>query len=207
MATQPSPSVSPIDVTFDGNPLDLKRVLAAISFQILLHPSEFAADQTKSLYLCAHFRGHALDWASGVISRNLVYLDNYQQFCARLETAFGYDAAQAIAIAQTQLGAMRQTGDIVEFLVEFDDTCSRAGVNSDTSKITLLMPKLNTYYRDGICRSGDLHSNYSTVRTQLCNIASRTVSASVPNEKKRKKAHCGTCGRKGHTAAQCVAKN
>lgn len=200
-------TVKTTDVFFDGNVIDLDRVFAAVAIQVLLDPSAFAQDETKSAYLLSHFRGPALDWAARTIDKHQAWLANYPSFCSRVRTQFGYDEAQAVAVAQTQLAALQQKGDLVEFLAEYDDVTSRAGINSDTSKIAFLLPKLKKRYQDAIVLSGDLITNFSSLRLALCNINAREATSSVPLETKRNRARCKKCGKRGHTASQCVTTN
>lgn len=198
---------SAMDVTFDGNPLDLDRVINSCVIAHLLHPSSFADSTTKSVYLLQHFRGPALDWAGSILSKGQGPLTNYDSFVNRVRLQFGYDAVQVQAIAQTRMGVMRQSGDLLEFILEFDDVCSRAGLGSDTSKITLLLPKLQPRIRDMLFSGGDTLVSYSTVRSQLLNIYSRLDLQKTETEGKRKKAKCKVCGKTGHTGAQCRSAN
>jgi hypothetical protein len=200
----PSPSS---DIVFDGNVLDLDRVMASCAIAFSLHPSSFPSDSPKSAFLLAHFRGPALDWAARIIEKKPDSLVNYASFLNIVRSNFGYDAVQVQAIAQTQLGQMQQKGDVLEFLMEYDDACARAGAVSDITKVTMLLPKLNTFYRNAVVCSGDTISNYSTLRTQLLNIHSRMPAQGIPTETKRAKARCKKCGKRGHTATQCKSTN
>jgi hypothetical protein len=197
----------PGDLIFDGSPVDLERVLAYIRLQALLYPLALSTDSRKSAYLLSHFRGPAIDWAATYIQSRAAAADTHDQLVNRVKTAFGYDSAQQQAIAQTRLGAIHHQGDLMEFLVEFDNLCNVSGINADTSKITLLLPKLKATYREAITRSGELITNYSTMRNNLGNIYARESDMKNSAEKQRKKKTCGKCGKRGHTASQCEAKN
>lgn len=195
------------DVIFDGNVLDLDRVYAACALQFLLNSSSFATDSQKSAYLLSHFRGPALDWAARLIDKKPDALNAYASLCTSVRSHFGYDSVQVQAIAQTQLATLRQTGNLLDFLVQFDDTCARAGIGADPSKITLVLPKLTPFYRNAVVCNGDTISTYSTLRSQLVNVHSRASEVSPDNEKQRGKARCKKCGRRGHTGTQCKATN
>jgi hypothetical protein len=200
----PRPST---DIIFDGNVLDLDRVFASCALQFILYSSQFGDDSLKSAFLLAHFRGPALDWAARVLERKPEALQNYLSFSNVVKNQFGYDSVQVQAIAQTQLAALHQKGNLLDFLIEFEDTCSRAGIAADTSKITFLLPKLNSYYRNALVVGGEPLTNYSSLRSHLINVHSRTTEVKATPEDQRSKARCKKCGKRGHTGTQCKAAN
>lgn len=164
------------DVHFDGNPVDLDRVFAACALQFLLEPSSFRdsegneLESVKTAYLLAKFRGPALDWAARRVDQDgALTSQSYADTCTAVKAYFGYDSTQAEAIARATLGQLTLQGDLLEFLVEFDGLCAKAGLASDTSKITLLIPKLKGRYRSVITDSGQLPTRYYTVRQMLTN--------------------------------------
>lgn len=197
----------PSDLSFDGNVLDLDRVLASAVIAFTLHPNSFPDDSLKSAYLLSHFRGSALDWAARLIDRRPESLSGYATLVNSIKLHFGYDAVQVQAIAQTQLGMLQQKGDMLEFLLEYDDCCARAGITSDASKIAMVFSKLNTYYRESLISGGDTFTNYSTIRSRLINVHSRRLTQAAMPDKQRKRAKCSKCGKPGHTGTQCLSKN
>lgn len=203
------PNVS--DVQFDGSVLDLERVLAAVNLQFLLYPIAFGSDSTKVAFLLAHFRGPALDWAGRLLSDerpgNVARLQDYEATVSHVKASFGYEASQQQAIAQTRLAALHQSGDLLEFLTEFEGLTLMAGCASDASRMTQLLPKLNKRYRDALVLAGDTLSTYSTVRNRLFHMYSRDAVQEKSAEGQRSKSRCKKCGKRGHTATQCVAKN
>lgn len=199
------------DVNFDGSILDLDRVLAFVSLQYLLYPDAFVDDSVKVAYLLSHFRGPALDWAGrqlqGTRPAEVARLSNYTQMLSHVRSEFGYEVSQVQAIAQTRMAALKQTGDLLEFLQEFEQVAALAGLWADVTRLTLLIPKLSKRYHDAITMSGESLTTYSTVRNQLVNIYSRSGVQEKSVEGQRAKARCNKCGKRGHTASQCVTKN
>jgi hypothetical protein len=208
---KPSRAPSCGDIHFDGNILDLDRVLAFVHIQHMLYPSAFQAGSTKVAYLLGHFRGPALDWAGRQIVDTrpaaVARLSNYEQMCNHVRFTFGYEAAQVVAISQTRLDKIHQTGDLLEFLTEFEGLCSTIGLHSDATRITILLPKLQKEYRESLISGGDLLDTYSSLRHRLINIYSRSGLQKKGAESQRAASRCNKCGKRGHTASQCVAKN
>ena len=202
--TLPAPST---DVQFDGNPIDLDRVLAHVSLRFLLNANAFSTESQKSAYLLAHFRGAALDWVGQLLAGNASYLDDYNGLLSVVKSSFYHNRDQIQASAQTEIAALRQTGDLLEFLTKFDYLAARAGLNSDCSKITLLLPKLNKTYQDAVTKNGQNYMVYGIMRTALLNVYSRDVQAKVDPDKRREKSRCKKCGKRGHTGTQCKATN
>jgi len=205
----PRPPRASDSLSFDGSVLDLERVLAHVQLQFLLYPDAFEEGSTKSAYLYAHFRGAALDWVASQLGteRGMNNMQSYDTALRSVKSAFGYDDVQVQAIAQTRLGVLKQSGDLLEFLLEFDSLTARARTTADATRLTLLLPKLNKFYHDALVTNGDTLSNYSTVRSQLLNIYSRAQLQEKAPDTLRAAARCKKCGKRGHTAIQCVAKN
>lgn len=204
-----SPPKASDSLSFDGMVLDLDRVLAHVSLQFLLYPEAFAEDKTKVAFFYAHFRGAALDWAAMEMSsaKGRTRMENWDQSLNAVKNTFGYDSVQVQAISQTRLNVLEQKGDLLEFLLEFDALTAKSGLHSDVAKMTLLVPKLSKKFRDGLTMSGDTLSSYSVVRGQLLNMYSRSEVQEKSADSQRSAARCKKCGKRGHTASQCVAKN
>lgn len=196
-------------VLFDGNPVDLERVLAHVQLQFMLNPTAYAAETEKSAYLASHFRGAALDWAARALTTttNPNIFANYDGFVNTVKRAFFLDADHIAAQAQTELAALRQDGDMLEFLQRFDHLCDRAGCRSDVTKLTLLFPKLSKRYHDMLISGGAAFVHYSVARTCLVNIVDREEPMKRDADTRRRKARCKICGKRGHTGTQCTSKN
>lgn len=199
------------DVQFDGNVLDLDRVLAYVNMQFILFPDSFSDPRKKVAYLLSHFRGAALDWAAGILASptaaQQARLANYDAMLLHVRSEFGYESAQVCAIAQTRLNALKQGADLLEFLQEFEMLCRQIGLHSDATRITILLPKLSKGYHDSLISGGDTLDTYSTVRHRLINIHSRDRRQETSTEGQRRAGRCKKCGKRGHSATQCVTKN
>jgi hypothetical protein len=196
-----------VDLTFDGNPVDLERILGMVALQFALHAGAFTQETTKTAYLVSHFRGAALDWGTRLVIKNDNRLQSYDKFTTSLKDHFGYDYAQLTSLHRTQLTKLTQTGDLMEFLTEFDNLSERVGLRADPTKITLVLPKLKKEYYDAIADGGDTIENYSTLRLRLLNIYAMKTGQPPSDEAKRKKSRCGKCGKRGHSATQCKSTN
>jgi hypothetical protein len=203
-------STPKVELAFDGNPVDLQRLLAHVSVSFLADQSKFGTEQAKSGFLAKHFRGPALDWLAVNLRDNASLLDNFDAFKSAVQGAFGLDSVRTGVEARTRMDALRQSpgGDLLLFLSEFEGLCATLGLASDASRCTLLMPKLEPYYQSSLRTSGQLCSSYSSIKAMLGNMyALRKDPGVAHQDKARRKAKCGKCGRKGHTSTECRSGN
>jgi hypothetical protein len=203
----PSPSS---EITFDGNPVELDRLFAHCALQRLLYPLAFTETKTLIGYLLAHFRGPALDWVVKELANDTIakWTNDYEAYCNRIKSQFGYSLNQAYIIARTRVMALKQTGGMREFILEFDDLTAQAGLTSDIVRTTLAFPKLKKFYQDAwTCDPTKLNATWNSVRTFLLDVASRHEDHGRTEEEARKKSKCGKCGKNGHTSAQCRSSN
>ena len=201
------------DVVFDGNPVDLDRVLGYVNTQQVLYPDAFGDnDAVKSCYLALHFRGDALDWHSALISsaNTAGYLHDYEGYISQLKVQFGYSLELNVAGASTELMALRQTGDykdLREFLNHFRTLCQRTGIASDVSRLAILYPKLDPYYHGAIVTNGRCYTRFQDAANFLLGVYSHTPANGKDVSVQRSKARCKVCGKRGHTGSQCKSKN
>lgn len=203
----PSPSS---DVFFDGNPLDLDRLFAHCAIQHLLYPEAFAQTKTLISYLLAHFRGPALDWVAKQLTANVIqnWSDDYAAYCRTVKAQFGHSDTQGMVIARTRMHALKHSGGMREFLLAFEDLANQAGLVSDVTRTTLLVPKLKPYYANAIaCNDDMLNPTYHTMRKYLLDVAARHEDGVQTEDTARKKSKCGKCGKTGHSAIQCRSLN
>ncbi len=201
----PRPSDS---IAFDGNLIDLDRVLGYVAFQFILFPRAFVSDQVKSAYLLSHFRGPPQDWATGILARNAAYLNNYSTLVGTVQDKFGLGAEQRIAAAQTRLTALKiGEKSLPEGLAEFEALTDEIGCRSDVARLSIIWPKLPKYYYESMVSGGDTISTWSVLRNRLMNVYARQPEQALDPESKRKKSRCKKCGKRGHTAVQCEAAN
>lgn len=208
--TLPRPSE---DVIFDGNLIDLDRVLGFVDTQHIVYAEAFADnDVAKSGYLAMHLRGTALDWHAALVqtAQGAARMTDYAAYLNALKAQFSYDPATIQAGAQTELMSLRQAGmfkELPEFLNQLDTLTARSGMISDTTKLTLLYDKLDKYYSEALITKGSGFVRYRDARAWLLSVYARTPQNGVKAEDKRSKARCKKCGKRGHTGTECRSKN
>lgn len=197
------------DMYFDGNPADWRRLLAHARVRFIVYAQSFDTDDKRSAFIAAHFRGDALDWLASMMESRTNLLSDFDGFINIVNGTFGLDPGREQAAARIRLDELRQKGgDLLLFLSEFETLCRVVGTTSDASKLALIGGKLDAYYRDSLARSGTMYNSWQTYRGGLLSLyAYRSTGAAEAPSKKRKKATCGKCGKKGHSAGECRSTN
>ena len=85
----------------------------------------------------------------------------------------------------------------------------RAGIlpGDNVTKALLLRPKLAPYLQDAIATSTLPLTTWVELKGACLNVYSRRPATTAPGESKRRRAKCGKCGKRGHTAGQCRSGN
>lgn len=196
------------DMSFDGNPADLKRLITHVRIRVIGNDAALNTDARRSAFVASHFRGAALDWLGAQLETDPDALDDFDAFIKAVSAAFGYSGNAAIAVARQELETLKQSEDLLLFLTRFEALTATIGLVSDTTRVTLVMPKLSPYYAEAIRKNGTIFTRWSTLRATLINLdAMRVESGKKDPEKKRRRAKCGKCGKRGHTAAECRSGN
>jgi len=196
------------DLYFDGQPADWTRLLAHVRIRFATHEQSFDTDSKRSGFLCSHFRGAALDWVAVYLAANTNALADFDGLVEAIQLTFGLDNSRERQMAIARLHGLRQSGDLLLFLAEFESLCITAGINADISKLALVQGKLEPYFANALATSCITYATWRALRTALVSVyASRPKVAGEPAAKKRKRATCGKCGKKGHTAGQCRSTN
>lgn len=160
------------EVVFTGKPTEIDQLAADAQFQFILNAADYSTEPEKIAYFLSKCRGPALTWGARYLDLNPgLTAEPYSAFLAVVKSSFGYDNAQAGAIARAQLSSMRQLGTVIEFIADFDDACGRADINADSSKITMLLAKLKPRYSQIIAESGEIPASYPRLRKKLLNIS------------------------------------
>lgn len=195
------------EVLFDGNPADLERLVTYVAVAVLAEPPRFPSERAKAMYLAKSFRGPALDWLASILSSRVTLLDDYEQFVKELRGVFGLGDVERAQVARTRLESLRQQGDLLLFLAEFEGLCREAGMVSDASRLQLILPKLEPYYANAIRTAVLRIATWYDMRRHLTTLYSFRQSSGAPREQVRRRAKCGKCGKRGHTANQCRSEN
>jgi hypothetical protein len=205
------------ELHFDGSAVDLDRIMAHCSVSFLLEPQKFPTDQTKSAFLAKHFRGGALDWLAVQLREHVddspdSPLANFPRFVANVKASFGLDGSAAINALELRLASITQgQNDLLAFLAEAEGLLTRLGINSDASRLTIMLGKLAPVYREALARSTVSIGTYAGMTKALKAMYALGVGPQAlvraDGPSRRRRGRCGKCGKRGHTATECQAKN
>lgn len=200
-------------VTFDGsNWEDLTRLVTLARLDFLVSPDDYDGEPARCAHLCSKFRGAALDWVGSVHSANPAVFDNYDQFVEAARNQFGISDQGLSAQRRGQLEGLKWQHDLPIFFAEFDRLTHLLGLDGDAVKIALVRSKLPQHVQKLLAEQALDFANYDTMRERLLTMWSldpsrRIAESSGSSTGTKKKPRCGRCGRKGHTASDCRAKN
>lgn len=212
-------SESPSRITFDGsNWQDLTRLLTVTQMKFLQSANtdddEFASDEAKCAYLVSQFTGPALDWAGASYTANNAVFNQYTIFVQGVKDAFGISDQGLEAQRRGELEGLKWHHDLPVFFAEFDRITHQLNLTGNETKIALLRAKLPFNVTKLLAEQALNFHDYSTMRERLLTMWSLDPSASAVGgtghhapQSSKKRPRCGRCGRKGHTASECRAKN
>lgn len=191
---------------FDGsNWEDLDRMIGLAKFQFL-QDSEYDDDAPKRCaYLAGRFQGPALDWAVQLQSSNPAIFENFDGFIVAVKEAFGIEQNNIGALRRKALDELRWSDSTPVFFAEFDRLTFSLGITGHQTKIAMVQAKLPVSLKAELARQALDFANYDTMRERL-----NTMWALDPHRSSgsaAKKPRCGSCGKRGHLAADCKAKN
>lgn len=197
------------DLYFDGNPVDLKRLLTHLRIRILGNDQALNTETKRVSFAASHFRGSALDWLGTYLETHADAFDDYDVFVNNVNTTFGVSGPAQTAILRAELEALKQKdGETLLFLSQFESLTTQLGMTSDTTRVAVVLPKLSLYFADAIRKAGTIYTRWSTLRAMLVNLDAMRVAAGPKDpESKRRRARCGKCGKRGHTALECRSGN
>jgi hypothetical protein len=194
------------EIYFDGsNWEDLIRLEAIARFQFLQDSDYNDNAPGRCAYLSSRFRGDALDWVATRYSLEPSIFENFPLFVAGVKEAFGIQNTNLVALRRTDLENLKWDADAPTFFANFDRLTMQLGMVAHETRITLLGPKLPHSVRKKLAEQALNFANYDTMRERIL-----TMWALDPDREpvaKPKKPRCGKCGKKGHVAAECKAKN
>lgn len=212
MATNP-------DITFNGSQWqDLVRLVTRCEMEFLQYAhmadddNNYSTEEAKCAYLVSHFRGPALDWAGLVHGTNAEVFNNFNNFVEGVKQQFGISDEGLAAQRRGELeGLTWPSKDLPVFFAEFDRITAQLGLTGHATKIALLRAKLPTHVQKLLAEQALNFANYHTMRERLLTMWSldpnrQTAVREGPSSNK-KRPRCGRCGKKGHTASDCRAKN
>jgi hypothetical protein len=205
------------DIIFEGsNWQDLSRLSTSARLEFLqtanTEDDPYEGEPAKCAYLAQRFRGPALDWVGQQYDANPEVFNNYNVFVQNVRNAFGISDDGLEAQRRGQLEGLKWQSDLPIFFAEFDRLTALLNLTGDATKIALLRSKLPLHIQKLLSEQAlDFH-NYDTMRGRLTTMwnldpSRRQDVPSGSGTSKQKRPRCGRCGKKGHTASDCRAKN
>ena len=200
-------------IYFDGSNWEaLSRLSVQATMEFLLDPEKFdGEDGAKCAFLVKGFRGPALDWVGARLAVNATLFQNYDQFLGHVRNAFGVSDDGLRAHRRGQLEALQWQADLPVFFADFDRLVTSLDMGGDATRIALLRNKLPVSVQKLLAEQALDFRNYDTMRERLLTMWAldpHKHTTVTPGSSNRKRAKCGRCGKKGHTAPDCrAAKN
>jgi hypothetical protein len=185
----------------------LNRQVALAKFQFLQDEDYDKNAPRQCAYLASGFAGPALDWVASTYTIEGTLYDSFDGFVDRTREAFGIADNNITSLLRRELDCLSWNVEVPVFFAEFDRLTHALGITTDETKIALVNNKLPAKIKGLFAEQCLQFANYDTLR-ERCN----GMWAMDPNrsqlQAKGKKPRCGSCGKKGHTAADCKgAKN
>jgi hypothetical protein len=204
-------------VYFDGsNWQDLQRLVTSSRMKFLqtsnLETDPYENDEAKCAYLISHFRGPALDWAGQQFDQNPATLNQWGPFIQNVRNAFGVTDQGLSAQWRAELEALKWRADLPVFFAEFDRITTLLQLNGNDTRIALVRSKLPPSVQKLLAEQALNFHEYATMRERLLTMwaldPNKYTSVSVGGSSSTtKRPRCGRCGKKGHAATDCRAKN
>lgn len=195
------------DLLFDGtNPETLLRLIALVKLELAF--AEEDSDAGKSAWLAQHFSGAALDWIDLQLEDDSDILDDFEELVVQVKYRFGITHDALKARYQAQFDALQWTEDTPIFLAEFDRLTMKLGLATGPVRLQLLRTKLPAAILNMWADQGYYMVNYDQTRERLyTRHALRYTGPNARSAKNAARPKCGSCGKKGHVAGDCRAKN
>lgn len=196
------------DLRFDGsNWEDLDRIIALAKFQFLQDDDYDDNEPRRCAYLAQRFVGPALDYVATLHASEPAAFESFEGLVMGVKQSFGVEANNIGALRRKALDDLRWGGDVPVFFSNFDRLTIQLGITDHTTKIQMVYAKIPSSLKAKLAEQALDFANYETMRERL-----NTMWALDPNRHgqeaaKATRPRCGRCGKKGHTAANCTAKN
>lgn len=194
-------------ISYNGsNWEDLDRLIALARFKFLQDDEYDDNDPRKCAYLASQFSGPALDWVSSTYAASPASFEDFAGFIIAVKNAFGVEATGLTALRRSKLDDLHWGRDVPVFFAEFDRLTLQLGITDHGTKIVMVQAKLPTPLKSKLAEQALNFENYETMRERLISMWAldpyRHAGPSGSNAP-AKKPRCGSCGKKGHTAADC----
>lgn len=208
---------SSTEITFDGsNWQDLSRLSTSARLEFLqtanAEEDPYSEEPAKCAYVAQRFRGPALDWVGQQYDSNQEVFNNYNTFIINVRNAFGISDEGLGAQRRGQLEGLKWQSDLPVFFAEFDRLTQLLNLSDHATRIALLRSKLPVHIQKLLAEQALNFHEYPTMRERLLVMwnldpGKKHEAVTSSGSSKQKRPRCGRCGKKGHTAADCRAKN
>lgn len=193
------------DLAFDGsNWEDFSRLVTLTRLSSVFTTIDNEDD--KCAYLAQHFVGAALDWVGTQTDHGTdTVFGNFDAFVRLVRTRFGIEDDVVRAHRQTQLDALRWSPDLPVFFSEFDRLTSSIGLTSEEARLAMLRSKLPLAEQRKLADAGRIFYSFETARSHLLTVWALQPqgAAAAANTRSATRPKCGSCGKRGHRAANC----
>lgn len=213
------PPALPSTVTFDGsNWQDLVRLVAQTRMRFILDAAkgdpELDDPGAQCAYLASHFLGPALDWVGAAYEQDNTIFSNYDGFVVHVRNTFGISDEGLNAQRRGELEGLKWGADLPTFFAEFDRLTQLLLLTQHETRIALVRSKMPLHVQKLMSEQALNFYNYDTMRGRLLTMwsldparAHTGPSGGAAPGSSKKRPRCGRCGKKGHNAADCRAKN
>jgi len=193
------------DPKFNGSDWQmLNRIVALARFRFQQDDDYDDNEGRKCAYLAEQFEGPALDWVASAHAASPAIFTHFDGFVTATRQAFGIADNNITALVRRDLDALEWQTDVPVFFAEFDRLTLALDITSHDTRIALVEMKLPSHMKAKLAEQGLSFSNYDTMRERFNLMwALDPTRSKVVTQGKKKKPRCGSCGKKGHVAAEC----
>lgn len=194
---------------FNGsNWQELNRLVAQGRFHFLQDDDYRDDDQRKCAWLACRFEGPALDWVASRTNASTAVFANFNAFVTETRQAFGIHDNNIDALLRRELDQLTWQTEVPVFFAEFDRITLALNITSHETRVAMVEQKLPPHLKLLLAQQALSFSNYETMRERFnCMWALDPTRNKHVTGQKQKKPRCGSCGKKGHVASDCRAKN
>lgn len=195
------------DLKFNGSDWQvLNRVVALAKFRFLQDDDYDDNEQRRCAYLAEQFEGPALDWVASATTANPAVMNSFDGFVRATREAFGIAENNITALLRRELDGLAWVNDVPVFFAEFDRLTLALGITSHETRIAMVEQKLPQNLKMRLAEQALSFANYDTMRERFNLMWAMDPTRAKKVTLGKKKPRCGSCGKKGHTAADCTAK-
>jgi hypothetical protein len=200
-------SVGEDTLKFDGsNWQALNKVIALAKFAFAQDDDYDNNEPRQCAYLAQCYEGPALDWVASVSASNPAALGTFEGFIEATRQAFGIADNNITALVRRDLDQLQWKNEVPVFFAEFDRLTLALSITSHETKCAMVEQKLPHHMKLKLAEQALSFSSYDTMRERLNLMWALDPTRGKTVTQGKKKPRCGTCGKRGHVAADCRSK-